>query len=291
MSETSVQGTGFAQSPVWIIKLAIIGGLLIGLYYDVLYKMIIQWSDDPNYSHGFLVPLISLYLVWERREELKGVELRPSNQGLFVIIFGFALLTVANISAELFTMRFSFVVVIIGLVIFFLGYGFVKKVALPLGYLFFMIPLPYILYDSVAFPLKLFAARSSVYLLKLSDIPVFREGNLIYLSQTTLEVADACSGIRSLMSLIVIALAMAYFFQKGIKKKVLLVFLALPVAIAINILRIYVTGVLSHFYGEAAATGFLHEFEGFVMFAVAMVILIAICVLIARVGKKGGGDE
>ena len=281
-TENNIVGTG---NP-WVLSIGILVLMIAGLYYDVIIKMASQWFNDPNNSHGFLVPLISAYLLWEKRGDLKEVDIVPSNFGIIVLLFGILLLIAGNVAAELFTMRFSMIIVMAGLIIFLAGFTLFKVVLLPLGYLILMIPLPYILYNSVAFPLKLFAAKSAVATLRFIEIPVYRDGNIISLAQTTLEVADACSGIRSLMSLIALGIALSYFTQTGWPRRILLVFFAVPVAIFVNVIRVIVTGILAHYYGGKVATGFFHEFSGFVMFAVAMVILIALSLGLNRLSKR-----
>ncbi len=280
-TENSIVGIG---SP-WIISVAVLVLMIAGLYHDVIIKMASQWYNDPNNSHGFLVPMISVYLLWEKREDLKEVDIVPSNFGIIVLLFGIVLLIVGNIAAELFTMRFSMIVVMAGLIIFLAGFTLFRVVLLPLGYLILMIPLPYIFYNSIAFPLKLFAAKSAVWTLRFIEIPVYRDGNIITLAQTTLEVADACSGIRSLMSLIALGIALSFFTQRGWPRRILLVVLAVPVAIFVNVMRVITTGILAHYYGEKAATGFFHEFSGFVMFAVAMAMLVALSIVLNRLWK------
>lgn len=270
----------------WILSIAILTLMTAGLYHDVIINMATQWYNDPNNSHGFLVPLISAYLLWEKREDIKEADIVPSNFGIIVLLFGILLLIVGNIAAELFTMRFSMIVVMAGLIIFLAGFTLFRVVLLPLGYLILMIPIPYILYNAVAFPLKLFAAKSAVAFLRLIEIPVYRDGNIIALAQTTLEVADACSGIRSLMSLIALGIALSFFTQRGWPRRILLVVFAVPVAIFVNVIRVIITGILAHYYGEKAATGFFHEFSGFVMFAVAMGMLIALSLALSRFWKR-----
>lgn len=260
----------------WVLPVLVTGVMFVILYYDVIALMVSQWEHDPNYSHGFLVPFISLYLLWERRDVLKNIEVKSCFIGLPVLVLGLFLLVIGKVGAEYFTMRCSMLVVITGLVLFLGGVKVLKAVALPLGYLVFMIPLPYIVYDSLAFPLKLFAAKNAVIMLKAMSVPVFREGNIIYLVQTTLEVADACSGIRSLISLIALGVALAYFTHKSWFRRVCVVLAAVPIAIFVNIMRVVITGMLAHFIDPELATGFFHEFSGFVMFGVAMGMLIAI---------------
>ncbi|VAV85705.1 Eight transmembrane protein EpsH [hydrothermal vent metagenome] len=279
----------------WLLPVVVTGALFLALYYDVIVRMVQQWEHDPNYSHGFLVPFISLYLLWERRDVLKNIEVKSCWLGLPILILGLFVLVVGKVGAEYFTMRFSMLIVIAGLVLFLGGLKVLKAVALPLGYLIFMIPFPYIVYDAIAFPLKLFAAKNAVWMLKAMNVSVFREGNIIYLASTTLEVADACSGIRSLISLLALGVALAYFTHKSWFRRIGVVILAVPIAIFVNVMRIVITGALAHFIDPELATGFFHEFSGFLMFGVAMAMLIAVNFAIFRFmprrSKKGDKAE
>ncbi len=260
---------------------------VIYLYYPVIVKMVKQWYQDPNYSHGFIVPIISLYMLWQRREKLRTTPVNPSNKGLIVLASGVFLLLAGTVMAELFTMRTSFIVILAGLVIYLFGVEVFRVVSLPLFYLFFMIPIPYILYDAVAFPLQLFAAKASVNVLQALNIPVYREGNVIHLIETTLAVEEACSGIRSLMSLIALSIPLVYFTGSGLLRGVIIVLSAIPIAIFVNLMRIVLTGVLAHHYGAKAAMGFFHEFSGMIMFGVAMVILLTVTYVVVKVPSFG----
>ncbi len=260
--------------------------LFLSLYYSVILKMVGDWSNDPNYSHGFLVPLIALYLLWQKRHSLIQTPISPSNWGLIVLISGLCIYVFGYLAAELFTMRISMLVVLAGLIISNLGMSFFRYAFLPYGYLYFMIPLPYMLYDAIAFPLKLFVAKYSVIVLQSIGISVYREGNIIMLPAITLEVADACSGIRSLMSLLALGVAYAYFSQKSLTKKIILVISTIPIAVLANAVRVIGTGILAHQYGEKAAEGFFHEFAGMVIFAVSMAMLIGVGVVLSKIGGK-----
>lgn len=259
------------------------------LYAGAIQGMVLDWYHDENYSHGFLIPLVSGYLVWQRLDELRAVEFRPTFLGLVVALLGIALFIFGMLAGESFTMRFSMLVVLAGAILYGYGAGLMKALAFPFAYLLYMIPLPYILYDSIAFPLKLMVSKYSVAFLKLIGIPVMREGNVINLVSTTLEVADACSGIRSIVSLLALATALAYFSQKGWLKRTLLIFSALPIAIFANGVRVIGTGILATRYGAAAAQGFFHEFAGLVIFGVAMALLLLTSYFLGKIG--GGGDE
>ena len=259
------------------------------LYWKTLYGMVMDWYVDENYSHGFLIPLISGYLLWQRKDVIKNVTLSPSNTGLPIVLMGLAVYLVGNVAGESFTMRISMLVVLMGTILFGYGITLFKTVSFPFFYLIFMIPLPYIFYDSIAFPLKLLVSKYSVGFLKIIGIPVLREGNVIQLVNTTLEVADACSGIRSIISLLALSMALAYFTQKGWIKKWILVLLAIPIAIFANSIRVIGTGILANRYGAGVAEGFFHEFAGLVIFGVAMVMLIFSAFILGRLGN--GPDE
>ncbi len=254
-------------------------------YATIIPGMVDDWSNDPNYSHGFLVPLISGYFLWQSWPELKQVTLKPSNAGLAVIVGSLLLLALGYVGVEYFTMRASLVFLLAGIVLFWCGWTVLRLTALPIAFLLFMVPLPYIVYDALAFPLKLFVTKYSVMSLKLMGVTVVREGNIIMFPQTVFEVADACSGLRSLVSLLALAVTMAFLTQQGTVKRTILIISALPIAIATNMFRVIATGVLAQFYGAKAAEGFFHEFAGMAVFALAMVLLIAVSVLLKRIGR------
>lgn len=259
-------------------QLSLLVFLLLGLsaiYAGIFHSLSLDWLNDENYSHGFLVPLISGYFIWQQRDELQQIPVRPASGGLPLIFFGFFVLFVGVAAQEFYSMRASFIFLLAGMVVFLLGWQWLKSLLLPIGFLFFMIPLPYIIYDALAFPLKLFVAKFSVIVLKLMGVVVLREGNIIMFPHTVLEVADACSGLRSLMSLLALGVALSVFSQNKISRRVLLVALTVPIAVATNMLRVIGTGFLAQHYGAAAAEGFFHEFAGMAVFVLAMVLLFA----------------
>jgi len=261
--------------------------LLLGIAYrSVIPGMVADWNNDPNYSHGFLVPLVGAFFIWQRWPDLKNTPVRPQIGGLLVAVAGLALLVMGYAGTEYFSMRISLVVVLTGIVLFWCGGQVFKKLALPLGFLAFMVPLPYIVYDSIAFPLKLMVARFSVLSLKALGIVVVREGNIIHFPQTVLEVADACSGLRSLMSLLALAVAYAFVAHSSTLKRWIIILSAIPIAVVTNMFRVIVTGVLAQHYGAAAAEGFFHEFAGLAVFAVAMLLLFALGFLLRRWGNS-----
>ena len=257
--------------PIAIVLLAF--GLL---YHQVVYKLVTDWASDENYSHGFLIPLISGFLIWQKRKEIAGLELKSENIGLLLLLCSLAFFIATRIGAELFTMRFSMIMVILSLTVFLCGWKIFKAVLVPVLYLTFMIPLPAILWNKIAFPLKLFATQMAVGVIHFLSIPVYSEGNIIYLTNTTLEVVDACSGLRSLTSLLALSAAFAIISnQSGIKKWILFL-AAIPIAIFVNIIRLSSTAVLARYFGAQVAQGFLHDASGMLVFILAFGLLYAV---------------
>jgi len=270
-------------------QLLLVVPLLIGVYFRIVPDMVQQWAQDENYSHGFLVPLIAGYFFYSRWSELKQRLVEPDWVGLALIILGLLQLLVGWLAVEYFTMRSSLIVLLAGMTLYLFGKELLKGMALPLGYLIFMVPIPYIIYDMLAFPLKLFVTRISVAFLKMVGVVVMAEGNIIIFPATTLEVADACSGIRSLTSLLALAVAYAFFIRTGNGRRLIIIVSAIPIAIATNALRVIVTGILAQWWGAQAAEGFFHEFAGMAVFALAMVLLVAVGALVKGTGDQGPG--
>lgn len=256
------------------------------LYYPVIFKMVSEWYNNPNHSHGFIIPLISGYFVWQRKEIVKRVAIRPTNWGIFLLISGLLIYVLGNLGAAYTTTRVSMFIVLAGIILFIYGKELFRNLYFPFFYLLLMIPVPPYIYDTVAFPLKLFVTKYSVLFMKLIGISVLREGNVIMLENITLQVVDACSGIRSLTALFAIGIAFAYLTQKSNFKKIFLVCATIPVAIIANSIRVIITGILSKYYGGNAAEGFFHEFAGLGVFMLSVMLLIVIGILLNKTGKS-----
>jgi exosortase len=259
-----------------IIQTGILGILFTLLYFPIFPLLIYDWNHDPNYSHGFLIPLVSGYLIWQHRKTLALQKINPSNWGLLWVLFGLVMYVTANIAAELYTMRVSILVVLSGIVISLFGLPTFKIVLFPIAYLLFMIPVPYIIYNLIAFPLKMFVTLQAEVLLHLISIPVLREGNVLHMATGPLEVVDACSGMRSLISLLALGAILGYFTLTSNLHRGILFVSAIPIAVLTNILRVTFTGVLAHYYGQKVAEGFLHEFSGLAVFITALICLVGI---------------
>ncbi|MBI2877030.1 MAG: VPLPA-CTERM-specific exosortase XrtD [Candidatus Tectomicrobia bacterium] len=263
--------------------LILVSLVLLGiLYHDILAKLVTSWWIDPNYSHGFLIPLVSAYLLWERREQFARLVPAPASWGLLVLCLGLGLLILGQAGAELFLMRSSLLVVMAGMILFLGGRAYLQASAFPLAYLVFMIPLPFLVFNAVAFPLQLFASRFAAAVMQSVGLSVLREGNVIQLPAMTMEVAEACSGLRSLISLLALGMAFAYFTQTGWWRRALLVTLTIPIAILANAFRVTGTGFLAHFLSQKAAEGFYHTFSGWLVFVVAFLALLAVGFLLSR---------
>jgi exosortase len=263
-------------------KLAWFGALLIACYAPILKALIHKWNNDPDMGHGFFVPLIAGFIVWQRREELAAIKPKPNWWGLAVVVFGGFQLILGTLGAEIFTARISFVITLIGVVWFLGGNQMLKKTAFPLFLLFFMISIPEIIYTRITFPLQILASKLADEALTLLSIPVFREGNILDLPNQRLSVVEACSGIRSLLSLTFLSLVYGYFFEKRAWLRVVLFFSTIPIAIVANGSRVTITGIMTQVKPELAE-GFFHEAQGWVIFMVALVILVLFHQLIIRI--------
>ncbi|MCU1304249.1 MAG: Eight transrane protein EpsH [Candidatus Sulfotelmatobacter sp.] len=261
-----------AVRPSWW-KAAIIAALLLWLYTPTLAHLAAQWWNDPNFSHGFFVPLFSAFVVWQDRTRLAPLTPRPSWSGLLFLGCGLCMLIVGQMGAELFFSRLSFLIVLAGLLVLFLGWNFFRALLFPWAFLLLMIPVPAIVLNQITFPLQLLASKVASTTLPWMGVPVLREGNVIVLPAMALEVAEACSGIRSLMSLTTLAVIYGFLMERRVGVRVLLAVASVPIAVAANSLRIVGTGLLVQYWDPDKAQGFFHEFSGWLIFVVSLLML------------------
>jgi exosortase len=278
------------QLAIDIGQIAALSILYLSVYQHTLIKLVGDWATDDNYSHGFLIPFISGYMMWQKWDKLSVYAARPNLLGLLVIATGMGLHIVGNIGAELFVMRVSMIVTLLGLSLYLLGKAITKEILLPIAYLIFMVPLPSIIWNQIAFPLQLFAAAITEQAVDLIGIPIFREGNTLHLPTTTLEVVDACSGLRSLVSLLALSAAFAYFVDLSKASKWALFFSAVPIAIGVNVLRLMVTAMMAHWVSPDTAHGFLHDASGLLMFILAFCLLLLLYVSLSKLEKRMNAD-
>jgi exosortase len=254
----------------------------VALFHGVITKLVVDWGANENYSHGFLIVPLAAYFAWERRAQLRGARLRASWFGAIIVTGSVAVMVAGVLGAELFLTRMAMIGVLAGSTLFVLGPDCFRILAFPLGLLLLMVPLPAIVFNQIAFPLQLLASRAGEAALSAAQIPVYRDGNVIVLASATLEVAEACSGIRSLVSLLALGIVYGYFTDRRQAVRIALALATVPIAIAANALRVAGTGIAAHFVGAAAAEGFLHTFSGWLMFVAAFGMLILVHRLVFR---------
>ena len=282
-----LDATGRANFSIAVprIQLLVLLALILWLYHSILYRLAAQWGSDPNFSHGYFVPAFALYVLWCDRAKLRKIAPTPSWAGMGFVVLGLLMLVLGVLGVELFTERVSLLVLLAGLTVSFLGWQFFRAVLFPGVFLILMIPLPNLILQKVTFPLQLLASELATFMLRAAGIAVNLQGNVINLASMTLEVIEACSGIRSLLSLITLAIIYGYLMEKRIWVRITLACSAVPIAVFANGFRIFGTGVLGQYLDPDKAQGFFHEFQGWLIFVVSLLILFAVHRLINLVWK------
>ncbi|HEX5873323.1 MAG TPA: exosortase [Pyrinomonadaceae bacterium] len=285
-------------------------------YATVFSKLFRDWWLDENYSHGLLIPFIIGYIIWSQRDKLAQARFNPSLLlGGAAILFALFALWAGVAGAELYTQRMSLVLLLSGITVYFWGLPLLRLLIVPFGLLLLAIPIPAIIFNKIAFPLQLFASRCAVWSMSMLGIPVLRQGNIIELKPLNsfdtkkLEVVEACSGIRSLMTLMTLAVVFAYFTHtpSGDPPKpggrfgwlrnywfwraAILIISAVPIAILTNAFRVSGTGVLAHYYGTQVADGFFHSFSGWAIYIVAFILLFGIGMILDRLRPAPSAGE
>ena len=253
-------------------------------YWPVIPGLVAQWWNEQEYSHGFLVPFVSGYLVWAKRDLLKATPLRPTSWGLGLMVVALAVYITGIVGADLFLQRVSLIPMIAGGVLYVVGRPVLRAVLFPLAFLLLMIPLPSIIFNSIAFPLQLLAAQLASSVMETCAVPVFREGNVMHLAATSLDVEEACSGIRSLVSLTTLSILYSYIYYSSWIPRLILLVAVVPIAIAANVFRVTVTGLLAHYASVDVALGVFHTAGGWSMFLIAGALLLGISRLLNAVG-------
>ena len=288
---------------------------IIFTYSTVLAKLVNDWWNDENYSHGLLIPFIIGYILWTQRDKFARAPARSSELlGGVVVLLGLFGLWAGVAGAELYTQRLSLILLLAGIVVYFWGLNLLKLLVVPFGLLFLAMPIPAIIFNKIAFPLQLFASRCAVWSMSMLGIPVLRQGNIIELKPLNsfdtkkLEVVEACSGIRSLMTLLTLAVVFAYFTHSPgddppsgkrfgwlksywFWRATIIIASAVPIAIVTNAFRVSGTGVLAHYYGTSVADGFFHSFSGWAVYIVAFILLFGIGMILDRFRPVQAGDK
>ena len=251
------------------------------LYHDVIRRLIDDWRVDENYSHGFLIPFISGYALWTQRQRLLSAKREPQLWWGGGLVLCTVVLHIAGIlTGELYATRLSLVLSLCGLVLYFYGAAWLRQMAFPIGLLLLSLPVPSIIFNPLTLRLQLLASDYATRAIKACGIPALREGNIIELARLKLQVVEACSGIRSLMTLLTLAVVYVYFFEQRWWRRVALVLAVAPIAVLANAARVAATGVMAHRYGAQAAEGFMHGFSGALVFLVAVLLLLAFAQLL-----------
>ena len=255
-------------------KIVWFGALWIALFFQVIVVMAKEWASDESMGHGFFVPLVAGYIVWQRRGELVRIEPRPHWFGCVIVAFGFVCLTAGLLGADFFATRIGLLATLYGILLSTVGMPVIRALAFPLLLLLFMIRIPLFIYSQITLPLQIFASSVAEIVLTLVGIPVLREGNVLELPSQRLSVVEACSGIRSLISLSFLSLVYGYFFENNRWIRIALFLSTIPIAIFANALRVALTGILSE-VNTKLAEGVYHSLEGWVIFMIALVSLLA----------------
>jgi exosortase len=277
-----------SNSPRWQAVALLL--LVAWLYASILAHLFLQWvgpSRDPNFEHGVFVPLFALFVLWQDRKRLKAIPSAPSWAGLPLVVLSLLILVLGVLGAELFFSRVSLLVLLAGLIILFQGWTFFRAVLFPWAFLILMIPIPNLILQQVTFPLQLLASKVATNLLELVGVPVLRQGNVIVLASMPLDVAEACSGIRSLLTLVTLAIIYGYLMETRMWARVVLALSAVPIAVAANSFRIFGTGLLVQYWDPDKAEGFFHAFSGWLIFVVALTMLFAVHRAISLLWKNG----
>jgi exosortase len=269
-----------------LVSSTLLVATLVLLYSRVILTLVDQWLHDPDYSHGFLVPILAFWILWQQRRRLSGLPADPSWWGVPIVLAAMILLLLGTLGAENFVSRVSLLVVIAGLTIHFYGWQHFRAVLFAWLVLFLMIPLPAIIANRIVLPLQFISSGLATSFMDVCGIPVYREGNIIFLPSITLEVAEACSGIRSLMAMITLAVAYGYLLESKPWRRLVLVLSAIPIAVVANSLRVMASGVLGQYWGRDKAEGFYHVFSGLVIFSFSFLLLWILHAVLRKFGEK-----
>jgi len=294
MSVESIDYTATAM-PVWrlswglVIVAVAVGLLSLWPFWDGLTRMWGWWIDSPEYSHGLLIPPVAAFLIWQQKDRLERVPFAGSWWGVALVLLGGAVLIVGQLGTVFTVVQYAYVITLCGLILSFLGWRAFRLIAVPLLILLFMIPLPQFVLANLSTKLQLLSSQIGVDIMRLFNISVFVEGNVIDLGGYKLQVAEACSGLRYLFPLMTLGFLMAYFYKGALWKRVLLFLSSIPITVLMNSIRVGIIGVTVEHWGIEMAEGFLHEFQGWMVFMVSTGVMLGEIALLNRLGHESGG--
>ena len=263
-----------------VMGLALLAFMIV-LYARIGLKLAHDWYQFPDSSHGMLIPFFVLFLLWDKRDELRQTPIRATWRGMWLVVAGLFVLMVGIFGADLFLSRTSFLLVTAGIIWSLFGWTMLGELKFVLFVALLGIPLPTLILNHITFPLQLLSSNVASRLLPLAGVPVLQEGNIIQLPAMQLEVAEACSGIRSLMSLFTVAVIYGYFIERLTSRRVVLALASIPIAVVANSARIFGTGLCVQYWDPEKAMGFFHEFSGWLIFLVSLTCLYVVHRLMA----------
>jgi len=263
-----------------LLGVALVAALL--LFAQALQQMYEIWNLQPEYSYGILIPLLSLFLIWRDRRQLRGLPLTGSWYGLLLIVPGLALRVVGQFSTMPTLVHYALLMVLYGLVLSLAGPAMFRRLLMPLLLLIFMVPLPPFLSEQLSLQLQLLSSQIGVWFIRAAGISVYLQGNVIDLGNYQLEVAEACSGLRYLFPLMTMAFLIGYVYRGPLWKRVVVFLASIPITVIMNSLRIGLIGVTVDYWGPKMAEGFLHEFEGWVVFMLSSLVLVGVAIGLAK---------
>ena len=269
---------------LWAACVALLIALFIPFQEGLTY-MYGRWMGMEEYSHAPMIPLIAAFLIWQKKDQLEQLPFTGSVLGVITLIGGIFLYAVGELSSLFVVIEYAFVIVVISLFYTFMGWRAFKHIAIPLLILFLMIPLPNFLYNNLSSKLQLISSQIGVAFIRLFDITVFLEGNVIDLGSYQLQVVEACNGLRYLFPLMALGFIMAYFYKTVLWKRVLVFITTIPLTVFMNSIRIGVIGVTVEYWGQEMAEGFLHDFEGWIVFMICAALLFAEMWILVKLSK------
>jgi exosortase D (VPLPA-CTERM-specific) len=269
----------------WVL-VSLVLAIAVGLFYDGLRYVVDTWFGREEYSHGILIPMISAFLIWQKKNELAGIPFKGSWLGLVALVLGLALFFLGEMATLFVIVQYAFLVVLFALVLAIMGPQVFREIQVPLFLLFFTIPLPEFLYNGLSTKLQLISSELGVYFIRAFGISVYLEGNVIDLGSMQLQVVEACNGLRYLFPLMSLAFICAYFYQAALWKRAVIFVSSIPITVLMNSFRIGLIGVTVEYWGKDMAEGFLHDFEGWFIFMVCTGILILEMWVLAQIGKE-----
>jgi len=256
------------------------------LFSEAIGQLYSIWNVYPEYSYGIIVPLVTVFLIWRERDQLRGMPLTGSPYGLILIGAGLLLRIIGQLATMHAVVHYALLLVLYGLVLSLTGPAMFRRLLMPLLTLIFMVPLPPYLSDQLSLELQLLSSQIGVWVIRAWGISVFLQGNVIDLGSYQLEVAEACSGLRYLFPLMMLAFLVAYVFRGPLWKRAIVFLSSIPITVLMNSLRIGIIGVTVEYWGQQMAEGFLHEFEGWVVFMLSTALVMLIAVTLTKPWRK-----